>query len=76
VVGVFGTGVLAFLGETFAAVVVFAVEIAAGLEMVLAVVGLSALFTAAGFTLPFVCPFEGPPVVFSSTFVGFAVCFF
>jgi hypothetical protein len=77
VVGVFGAGVLIFFGETLALVVVLAVEIAAGLEIVLAVVGMSALFTAAGFALPFVCPFEGPAVVFfSSTFEGFVVCFF
>jgi len=62
------------LGEIFAVVVVFAVEIAAGLEIVLAVVGLSAVFATAGFRLPFVCPFEGPLTpFFSSAFAGFVL---
>jgi hypothetical protein len=63
------------LGDTFTAVVVFAVEIAAGLEIVFAVVGLSVLF--ATFVPPFVCPFEGPlAAFFSSTFAGFVTSIF
>ncbi len=67
---------MAFFGETFAGLVVFAVEIAAGLEMVLAVVGFSGLLAAAGFPLPLVYPFDGPlATFFSSTCIGFAVSF-
>jgi hypothetical protein len=81
VVGVFGIGVFAFLGDALVVAVVFAVDIAVGLEMVLAVVGLPELVAAAGLVVPFACPFEDPLAAFfcstfESIFAGFGVSLF